>query len=74
MISSKALILFSGKGRSLLIQVNQNPSIFLWPLLAHRVISLLRNNQVAFKVKRTSMGTQNRPVRSRMTLRRYIAT
>jgi hypothetical protein len=34
MISSKALILSSGKGRPLLIQVNQNPSISLRPLLA----------------------------------------
>jgi hypothetical protein len=28
-------------------------NITYWPI---RVISLLRNNQVAFKVKRTSMG------------------
>jgi hypothetical protein len=34
MISSKALILSSGKSRPLLIQVNQNPSISLRPLLA----------------------------------------
>jgi hypothetical protein len=34
MISSKTLILSSGKGRPLLIQVNQNPSISLRPLLA----------------------------------------
>ena len=34
MISSRTLILSSGKGRLLLIQVNQNPSISLRPLLA----------------------------------------
>jgi hypothetical protein len=42
MISSRALTLSAGKGRPLLIQVNQDPSIFLsryWPETVMPVLS-----------------------------------
>jgi len=39
----------------------------LLPLMALRVISRGRSSQVGFGEKRTSIGRQDRPVRSRMT-------
>ena len=40
-------------------------------VLADRVISRARINQVAFGEKRTSIGRQDRPVQSRMTQLRH---